>query len=47
MTNEGFSWAVVNKTLVIGSQFTTPNIHRVIKLVSIFVRTNNPNASVG
>jgi hypothetical protein len=47
MANKRFLRTVMNATPVILSQFTARNIHGVIKLVSLFVRTNNPYASVG
>jgi proline dehydrogenase len=38
--------AVMNTALVILSQFTARNIHEIIKLVSLFIRTDNPDSPV-
>ena len=47
MANKRFLGAVMNTTLVLRSQLTARNIHRIIKLVSLLVRTDNPDAPVG
>jgi hypothetical protein len=47
MANKRFLGGVMNTTLIFRSQLTARNIHRIIKLVSLFVRTDNPDAPLG
>ena len=39
--------AIVNTALVIRCQFTAWDIHRIMKLVALFIRTDYPDSPIG